>query len=345
MWASVVAATVTLLAAAGCGGDDDGDAAASGGGGDDGGYDCPIVETEVDSDLPIEVAEAGVCSYGYGSEGHFASFGLVVENTGTEPLVDVELGVEADTADGRVELRPMGDQIEVLPGGGRIGIGHGVALEERVEIETLVLTVDQPDRAADADEMPIGRLFVRDESTTLGDDGERTNSFTAGLALAEEPLEDVPVYVIYRDDAGAIVGGALDSMPRLDPEVLDVEHSFADTYPNPDVVGIEVYIDAPLLPTGGGGTRPDLDVFCDELATAGIDPMEIRSGLRVGGPEATALLGQLEGMTPPAEIADAWNAMMAGGGRPTEVINDPLREAVNDVSSYILDNCGIPGLG
>jgi hypothetical protein len=72
--------------------------------------------------------------------------------------------------------------------------------------------------------------------------------------------------------------------------------------------------------------------------------MRIRFTLREGGPAATELLGMLEGITPPAEITAAWETMMAGGGQQPAGPADPLDQAIRDVTGYMLDNCGIPGI-
>jgi hypothetical protein len=99
---------------------------------------------------------------------------------------------------------------------------------------------------------------------------------------------------------------------------------------------------APESTIDGGAAphdNPEFRDFCVALETAGAQPMMIRFGLREGGAAAAQVLGQLAGITPPAEIADDWNAVMAGGGRAVDAIDDPLLDAINNVSEFVLHNC------
>ena len=256
-WVTAVGAATLLLAAGGCGGngdDGEGDARSGGDRGREGaapssaddGYQCPAVGTEVDSDSSIDVVDAGACTYSYGPTLDFVRYALVVENTGTAPMADIEIRVEADTAAGRIDLFPMPDRIEVLPEGARIGIGHGLGLEEPALVETLVVTVDASP-LEDVDEMPRGEVVVTEASTTLDDD-ERINRITVSSSAAVT-LEDLHVYFVYRNQAGDIVGGASDSIDALEPSA-PVELSFTNPYRNPDVATVEAYVDAPVLPVG-----------------------------------------------------------------------------------------------
>jgi hypothetical protein len=256
---TAVGAGALLLAAVSCGGngdDGEGDARSGGDRGGEGaappsagdGYQCPAVDTEVDGDSSIDVVDAGACTYSFGPTLDFARYALVVENTGTAPLADIEIRVEADTAAGRIDLFPMPDRIEVLPEGARIGIGHGLGLEEPAVVETLVVTVDASPLEA-VDEMPPGEVVVSEASTTLDDDG-RTNRITVSSSAADM-LEDLPVYFVYRNEAGDIVGGASDSIDAL-VSPAPVELSFTEPYANPDVATVEAYVDAPVLPLGAG---------------------------------------------------------------------------------------------
>jgi hypothetical protein len=164
--------------------------------------------TEPTGDNPVQVVDEGFSNFMGGVNGDEpqASYGFIVENTGTDVVTDISINISAYDAGGTA-VATDSETIWVLRPGERIGIGdefYGTTLAgpiERVEVN-----VGEPSNFS-AEEVPAEGTLTAEGITTSADDYSVTTTFTATSTYAEQ-VDSPSVYAIYRDANGQIIGGS-----------------------------------------------------------------------------------------------------------------------------------------
>jgi hypothetical protein len=203
-------------------------------------YECPPVEEQQPTDGPVQVTTSGLCSYDDGL-GH-VTYGVVVRNTGPEPVYRVLLDVDVHDSTGIDAGRAIPHLIHKLEPGEELGIGYSSLVEasavggmtEGRALGVRVTVPDMPDPA-----WPEDGMTVSDVSTTL-EGGTRSTTFaiTSGYDF---PRDSVEVFVVYRDAQGLILGGEQDLIAQFDPHGT-VTHTIGSNYANPAVTQASVYV-------------------------------------------------------------------------------------------------------
>jgi hypothetical protein len=217
-------------------------------------YHCATSVNQPDQTVPIEVVEAGVCGYddGLGQ----VTYGVVVQNVGTETLRDVNLSVDVGGSGVTGTGRSVPHYLYVLAPGEQIGVGYRSPQGSTSDELTLQVratqqpVVEQPE--ADATLAVSGVATAVEEET-------RTTDFTLTSSYPF-PLQRIEVFVIYRDAEGTIVGGEQDFVERVETQGT-VTHTTTSTYVNPAATEAVVFVNEhPFVPWPGGpvpeGTQP-----------------------------------------------------------------------------------------
>jgi hypothetical protein len=233
---SVVAAVATAaLLAAGCADDDDTDASGVTTTEPEVAYGCSSPSGQPELTIPVQIVAAGVCGYDDGM-GHLY-YGVIVQNVGNETLHDMGVTVDVQDTAAVAVGRSVPHQIHRLEPGGELGIGYHTHLQGSPGDVTIQVRADQLDlpnpTEAEAD------VTVDDVSTAV-EGSTRTTNFTLTSRYGF-PLQSVEVFVLYRDDRGAVIGGEQDLVPRLDPQ-SPVTHSVTSSYLNPAATQASVYV-------------------------------------------------------------------------------------------------------
>lgn len=231
--------TAALLATVGCGGEDGGSGATqttallpdpvevT--------YQCPTVSDQ-GSTAPVQVVEAGVCAYvdalGY------VTYGLVVENTSDQTVRDVIVDVEVHDSTGVSHGRSIPHHIYALAPGQRIGTGYYSVVQGTAEVVGIETDVNVAEPGATS-ELPEGEIRVSDVSTTV-EGTERKTTFTLASTYPQPFDDGLGLFVVYRNEAGQIVGGDDDFVTGLGPQGT-VTHTVSSTYVNPAITRAEIY--------------------------------------------------------------------------------------------------------
>lgn len=233
---SIVAAVaaVALLTAGACADDDDRGATPETTT-PDVGYICSSPAAPAVTSMPVQVVGAGVCGYddGLGE----VTYGVVVRNTGDETLKDLSLAVDVRGDGGIVAGRSVPHYVYVLAPGEELGVGYRSPAAAAPEGLTLGVRVDQME-VVDEPEADA-QVTVSDVSTAV-QGNDRTTTFTA-TSTYPFPLLRVEVYVVYRDAAGAIVGGEQHLIDRMEVQGT-AAHTVTSDYLNPTVTRADVYV-------------------------------------------------------------------------------------------------------
>lgn len=235
---TAVSAAALLASSVGCGGDDSGSSATqttavlpdqvsvT--------YQCPSVPNQPGTGA-VRVVDAGVCGYVDGL-GH-VTYGLLVENTSDQTVYDVIVDVEVHDSTGVSHGRSIPHHIYALQPGQRIGTGYYAVVHGSADIVGLEFDVDVPD--APPTELPAGEITVSDLSTTV-EGGERSTTFTLTSTYSRGFEDGLGLFVVYRNEAGEIVGGDDDFITGLGPQGT-LTHTITSTYVNPEITQAEVY--------------------------------------------------------------------------------------------------------
>lgn len=246
---STAVATVTVLAAAGCGADDGagGMTDATVGGPTtvvgEAAYACTSSIEQPDSEGPVRVIDSGACGY-QDALGH-VTYGLVVENSGDEPLTNVFVDIEAHDASGASHGRPVPHQIYALAPGQRIGVGYDAVAQgttpEVVELEVSVNVQNDLEPAEGG-----GEIQVSDVATAV-EGVQRTTTFRLTSTYTQALEGGVALFVVYRDAAGTILGGDDGFVERMDPGAT-IDQVISSTNINPEITEVEVYVNPDTRP-------------------------------------------------------------------------------------------------
>jgi hypothetical protein len=238
-------ATAGLLTAGSCGGDDDVGGATTQTSAAEVRYLCPAAAAQPASDGPVQVTETGSCGFDDGLG--YVTYGLVVQNTGDQRLNDVHVDVDMHSA-GFTAARATGHHIYELEPGEDLGIGYFAPVQGASGEVALDVQVDVPEPFDDPN-IPDGEMTVSDVSTAV-EGSARTTTFTL-TSTYPEAFNGVEVFVVYRDDAGAILGGEQSLVGTVEANGT-VTHTVPSGYVNPTATQAEVYVNehpvAPLPP-------------------------------------------------------------------------------------------------
>jgi hypothetical protein len=228
-------ATAGLLTAGSCGGDDEVGDATTETSAAEVGFLCPANVDRPADEAGVRVTEAGVCGYDDGLGR--ATYGLVLQNTSDGVLNDVVVDIDMHSA-GFNAARATGHHIYKLEPGEDLGIGYYSLVQGTPGEVALDIHVDVPEPANDPN-LAQGQITASDVSTALEGTG-RTTSFTL-TSTYEQAFQDVEVFVVYRDDAGTILGGEQTVVERVEASGT-VTHTLASQYDNPAATQATIYV-------------------------------------------------------------------------------------------------------
>jgi hypothetical protein len=212
-------------------GDPGGGSGGGGGGGTSSSVEgLEVVETGF-SNFPDEYDNTNRVSYGY-----------IIENTGDEPVANVEVTVTLKDAEGTVVSSDT-DNIYLINPGQRVGLGDE-PYEEIATVDSIEVQAAIPSYASEATE--LGELTVDGISTTE-DGGRWVTTFTAASTY-EVQLDGPYAYAIYRNSAGDIVGGSYGFMNIVQAGgSTSGEVSSYNVLPEVDPAQTEVFVDPGYL--------------------------------------------------------------------------------------------------
>lgn len=174
------------------------------------------------------------------SEQDRVSYGFMVENTSDQVAVGLSASIAFKDAQGTV-IGTDEELVNVILPGASFGIGDaGIEVDgEPVDME---VTLSEPTSWESPDD--FGEITTSGVNTTIDDWGAPTTSFTAESTY-DRQLDSPYAYVIYRNSAGEIVGGAWSTMQFLQANGSTTGEVMAlYTIDNIDDSQTEVYIDA-----------------------------------------------------------------------------------------------------
>lgn len=194
--------------------------------------------TEAGSAEDIEVVETGFTNFDaqYDDVNH-VSYGYVLENTGDDPVSNIEVTVTLKDAEGTVVSSDT-DTIYLIQPGAKVGLGDE-PYEEVAEVAEIEVQASVPSYAEPAEE--LGDITVGDVSTT--EDSSWKTTFTASSTY-EVQLDGPYAYVIYRNSDGDIVGGSYGFMNVVEAGgSTSGEVTSYEPIPGVDPAQTEVYVD------------------------------------------------------------------------------------------------------
>jgi hypothetical protein len=163
------------------------------------------------------------------------SYGIIIENQGDQLVTNFSVEVAIYDLNDTV-LGTNSHQVAKLAPGERLGIGYDINDDITDGISRLEVAFEE----GFGDSVPEGAFTVSEVSTTTDEYGTAT-TFVVASSYTQD-LESPYAYVIYRDAAGAIIGGTygfVDMVPaggRATGEVTSYE-------PVPNVATAEVWVD------------------------------------------------------------------------------------------------------
>jgi hypothetical protein len=202
------------------------------------GPDEPSEPSGSGSAADIEVVETGFTNFEaqYDDENH-VSYGYILENTGDEPVSNIEVTVTLKDGDGTVVSSDT-DTIYLIQPGGKVGLGDE-PYEEIAEVAEMEVQASIPSYASPAEE--LGEITAGDVSTT--EDSSWKTTFTASSTY-EVQLDGPYAYVIYRNADGDIVGGSYGFMNVVEAGgSTSGEVTSYEPIPGVDPAQTEVYVD------------------------------------------------------------------------------------------------------
>jgi hypothetical protein len=182
----------------------------------------------------LTVADSGFSTYA-GFDGQAGSYGVILENTTSDPITNFAVEVVVyDTSDAVVTSEPH--TVAVIGPGARLGLGAEIADTVPNGIGRLDVRVEE----GSGGPVPDGAFTISDVSTTSDQFGIYT-TFVVSSSYDTE-LELPYAYAIYRDAAGRIIGGA-NSFVDLVPSRGRANGEVTSFTVVPNVAGAEVYVD------------------------------------------------------------------------------------------------------
>jgi hypothetical protein len=183
----------------------------------------------------IVVADSGFSTYA-GFDGQAGSYGVILENTTSEPITNFTVEVVVyDTTDAVVANEPH--TVAVVAPGARLGLGAEITDAVPNGVGRLDVRVEEGAGGS----VPDGAFTISDVSTTSDEFGIYTTFVVSSTYDME--LELPYAYAIYRDAAGRIIGGA-SSVIDLVPPGGRANGEVASFTVVPNVAEAEVYVDA-----------------------------------------------------------------------------------------------------
>jgi len=209
--------------------------AANGGGGGGGGE--PVAGE-------IEVLESGFSMYPDElSEEQRVSYGYTIKNNGDQVATSVPVTV-AFLDDGGTVVGTANQNVGVLLPGQTMGLGDE-PYDVGTTAATMQVTVGEPSSWESPDE--YGEITAEGISTTIGDYGAPTSSFTATSTYTKQ-IDSPYAYTVYRNASGTIVGGSygfMNFLPASGSTAGEVE-SYS-SIPDIDPSKTEIYVDPGYL--------------------------------------------------------------------------------------------------
>jgi hypothetical protein len=198
----------------------------------------PNEPSEPGSAEDIEVVETGFTNFvAQYDEVNHVSYGYVLENTGDEPVSNIEVTVTLKDGDGTVVSSDT-DTIYLIQPGAKVGLGDE-PYEEIAEVAEMEVQASVPSYTEPAEE--LGEITAGDISTT--EDSSWKTTFTA-TSTYEVQLDGPYAYVIYRNTAGDIVGGSYGFMNVVEAGgSTSGEVTSYEPIPGVDPAKTEVYVD------------------------------------------------------------------------------------------------------
>jgi hypothetical protein len=207
--------------------------AAPGGGGGGGGGTSGVES--------VEVVDSGFSMTRDFADDLIASYGFVLENTGTEDQTDLQVSVALYDADDTV-VGSGTHTIAILRAGESIGMGDTPLDALSADVATMEVQVGESGFPATS--VPDGTFSVSGISVSSDEYGTEA-AFTVESTYSEQ-VDSPYVYAVFRDAGGAIVGGGfsfLDFVPA-NGRVAGTVTSYTTL---PDASTVEVYVDQGYL--------------------------------------------------------------------------------------------------
>ena len=191
----------------------------------------------------LEVVETGFSNFTDEFDGtNRVSYGYIIENTGDEPVANVEVTVTLKDAEGTVVSSDT-DNIYLINPGQRVGLGDE-PYEEIATVDAMEVQAAIPSYAGEA--TALGEITVDGISTTE-DGGRWVTTFTAASTY-EVQLDGPYAYAVYRNAGGDIVGGSYGFMNIVQAGgSTSGEVSSYSVLPDVDPAQTEVYVDPGYL--------------------------------------------------------------------------------------------------
>lgn len=199
-------------------------------------------DPEPSGDNAVVVVDEGFQPFmgGYDQDERTASYGFILENTSDEVATDISISVSAFDASGTA-LASASHNVYVLRPGETMGLGDEFYGENFAsDVAEVQIQVSEPSEYG-LDDVPDEGTLTAEGVTTTSDEYGLTTTFTATSTYGEQ-IDSPQAYAIYRDAAGAIIGGSTGYLDFIAPNGSTAgEVTSWDLIPN--VASTEVYID------------------------------------------------------------------------------------------------------
>jgi hypothetical protein len=191
----------------------------------------------------IDVVEKGFTNFDPEYEdGNHVSYGYVLENTGDDPVSNLEITVTLLDSEGTVVSSDT-DNVYLIQPGQKMGLGDE-PYENIAEVAEIDVQASVPSYATDAEE--LGEITTEGISTS-DESSQWKTTFTA-KSTYEVQIDSPYAYVIYRNTGGDIVGGSYGFMNVLrSGGSTSGEVTSYEPIPGVDPSKTEVYVDPAYL--------------------------------------------------------------------------------------------------
>jgi hypothetical protein len=187
----------------------------------------------------LEVADQGFSAFD-SDDGPAASYGLIVRNTGDQPIETFYVNVDLYD-DGDALFHSWSFEIGRIDAGADLGIGEHVIGDVPNGVSRMEVAFEDREFA---DPMPDGTLSLEGEVGFAGDDYYTDISYTAASTYPVD-LEFAHAYAILRDASNKIVGAEDDFITKVPANGKTADTiSINNLNLPPGVDHVEVYVDA-----------------------------------------------------------------------------------------------------
>jgi hypothetical protein len=187
----------------------------------------------------IEVVEKGFTNFDPEYEdGNHVSYGYVLENTGDDPVANLEITVTLLDSEGTVVSSDT-DNVYLIQPGQKMGLGDE-PYENIAEVAEIDVQASVPSYASDAEE--LGEITT--EGIATSDESSQWKTTFTAKSTYEVQIDSPYAYVIYRNTGGDIVGGSYGFMNVLRAGgSTSGEVTSYEPIPGVDPAKTEVYVD------------------------------------------------------------------------------------------------------